>query len=302
MNSLGKYRAFKKLFVFTRVITVAAIMVLPALPGSAQTASGGSGALSAINGYFTNWFERVDATLAEQPHWAPPVATTSPRLQEVLRYDIMWQSLHGDHDLVNYGSAKGFEFIPSEHLQFIVGIPPYETQNSGPRKSGWGDQMFLMKYRFAAGNEENGNYLLTGFMGVSVPNGGNAFSAKRFVYSPTLAGGKGWGNFDIQGTVGASFPDNFAVHTGTGTPVLANCILQYRIAKVIWPEVEANYTYWPNGIHEGLNQLLITPGLVVGRFPIYGRVACMFGVGCQIAVTDGPLYHRNVIFTARMPF
>src|SRR5579863_10003673 len=80
-----------------------------------------AGFLGSIEDYFAHWFDRVDATLAEQPHWAPPVGITSPRLQEVLRYDIMWQSLKGGHDLVNYGSGKGLEFIPSENIQFIIG-------------------------------------------------------------------------------------------------------------------------------------------------------------------------------------
>lgn len=261
-----------------------------------------SGFFASITDYFSHWFDRVDATLAEQPHWAPPVATTSPRLQEVLRYDIMWQSLKGGHELWNYGSGKGIEFIPAERIQFIVGIPPYETENTSPPKNGWGDQSFLMKYRFAAANEDEGNYILTGFMGLTVPNGSSDYTTKHYVYSPTLAGGKGRGDFSIQGTVGTSIPDNGGVSKGAGTPFLANCILQYRIAKVLWPEVEANYTYWPNGVHQDLNQLFIKPGLVVGKFPIYGRVNCMFGIGCQVAVTDNPLYHRNVIFTTRFPF
>lgn len=294
MKPMGKYSRF--------ALPLISLLLLAAPASHAESANGGSGVFAGINDYFAHWFDRVDATLAEQPHWAPPVTTTSPRLQEVLRYDLMWENLKGGHELVNYGSAKGLEFIPSEHLQFIIGIPPYETQDTHPRKNGWGDEMFLMKYRFAAANEENGDYILTGFMGVSVPNGGNAYSAKHFVYSPTLAGGKGWGDFDVQGTIGASIPDNLGVRTGSGTPLLASCILQYRITKVIWPEVEANYTYWPNGAHESLNQLFITPGLVVGRFPVYGRLACMFGVGCQVAVTENPLYHRNIIFTARLPF
>jgi hypothetical protein len=27
--------------------------------------------------------------------------------------------------------------------------------------------------------------------------------------------------------------------------------MQYKAGKVLWPEVEANYTYYPNGEHEG---------------------------------------------------
>ena len=78
--------------------------------------------------------------------------------------------------------------------------------------------------------------------------------------------------------------------------------IQYRIADVLWSEVEANYTYWPNCKNEDLSQLFITPGLVVGKFPIWRRVGVMVGIGCQFAVTDKPLYHRNYALTARFPF
>lgn len=157
---IRKCRGLAILIVLALFTTV--LMVAPS-PAAESSQEGSSSFLSPVNDYFAQWFDRVDATLAEQPRWAPPVATTSPRLQEVLRYDLMWQSLKGGHEL-------------------------------------------------------------------------------------------------------------------------------------------ANYTYWANGIHNGQNQLFITPGLVVGKFPLWGRLACMFGVGFQVAVTDNPLYHRNFIFTSRIPF
>jgi len=46
---------------------------------------------SAQDGYFTDWFPRVDKTQAEQPHWITPLATTTPRLEEEVRYDQWWQ-------------------------------------------------------------------------------------------------------------------------------------------------------------------------------------------------------------------
>jgi hypothetical protein len=265
-------------------------------------ASEDPGFFTDVGDYFANWFDRVDATSAKQPHWASPLVTTSGRLLQQVRYDIMWQSLKGGHELVNYGGGKGLEFIPAERLEFCVGIPPWESKDTSPQQNGWGDQMFFMKYRIAAANEQEGNYILSGLMGVSVPNGSKEFSTGRFVYSPTLAGGKGWGDFNIQGTIGTSIPDNGGASKGAGTPLLVNCALQYNVAKVFWPQVEANYTYWPNGTHEHLNQLFITPGVVIGKFPIYNRLSCMLAVGCQVAVTENPLYHRSIIFSSRFPF
>jgi hypothetical protein len=140
------------------------------------------------------------------------------------------------------------------------------------------------------------------FAGLTAPTGSENFSGHHYTLTPSITGGKGWGDFDFQTTVGVSIPDTGAAAAGAGTPLLANAVLQYRIADVLWPEVEANYTYWPNGKNEDLSQLFITPGLVVGKFPIWRRVGVMVGKGCQFAVTDKPLYHRNYALTARFPF
>ncbi len=48
--------------------------------------------------------------------------------------------------------------------------------------------------------------------------------------------------------------------------------------------------------------MLLTPGLLLGRFPIAGRVGLTLGAGVQIAASDNPVYHRSIIFSARMPF
>jgi hypothetical protein len=251
--------------------------------------------------YFTDWFTRVDKSREQQPSWMPPVVTTSPALQEVLRYDITQESLPGGHNLTSYGSGKGLEFIPAEPIQLTIGIPAWQTVNTSPEKSGWADQTFLMKYRFLSANEQSGNYILTGFFGLSVPNGSSVFTTHHFVFTPTAAFGKGWGDFDIQSTLGVSIPDDSGRHT-LGTPIALNVIPQYRLLKFLWPETEFNYTYWPNGTHEGLNQLFVTPGIMLGRFPLFSRVSVMVGGGAQLALTDRPLYQRNFVFTARIRF
>ncbi len=249
-----------------------------------------------------DWLARADATRAEQPHWFPPIFTVSPNLQQVLRYDLMSESLAGGHTLNTYGSGKGVEFIPAEHIQFIVGVPSYQTQNASPHKNGWADETFLVKYRFAAANEEHGNYVLTGFLGLSVPSGSDNYTTHHFVFTPTAAFGKGWGDFNVQNTLSISVPDNEQGRNSLGTPVALNTTAQYHLAKIFWPEVEVNYTWWPDGTHEGLNQVFITPGLGLGQIPLWGRFRLMIGAACQVAVTDHPLYHRNLILTTRVRF
>lgn len=255
-----------------------------------------------VGDYFLNWFDRVSAIQAEQPHWVTPLATVTPRLEEELRYDQTVQSLPGAHKLVNYDGNKGVELIPFSPVEIIIGVPAWETENLTPRKNGWTDETFLLKYRITSANEENGNYIVTVFMGLSVPSGSLNYSSGHFMYTPTIAAGKGWGDFDVQSTLGLTIPDVIGERAGPGMPLAWNTTFQYHIQKYIWPEVEANYTWYPNGKHEGLEQLFITPAVDIGRFPIYQRVGVTFAAGVQVAVTDHPLMHRNIIFSARLPF
>jgi hypothetical protein len=255
-----------------------------------------------VSNYFLNWFDRVSAIQAGQPHWVTPLATVTPRLEEEIRYDQMWQSVTGGHQTDNYGGNKGLELIPFDPVEVIIGVPAYEFENTNPHRYGWTDETFLLKYRLASGNEDNGNYIVTAFMGLSVPSGSQPYSTGHFLYTPTIAAGKGWGNFDVQSTLGVTIPDVIGEHKGPGMPVAWNTAFQYHVFKYFWPEVEANYTYWMNGTREGINQLYITPGILLGRLPIYDRVGLTFGAGVQVAVTDKPQLHRNIIVTARLPF
>jgi hypothetical protein len=258
--------------------------------------------LSPVGDYFLNWFDRVSKTQAEQPHWVTPVATVTPRLEEELRYDQFRETIPGGHSLYNSDGGKGLELIPAEHVELIIGVPAYETENTHIRKNGWTDETFLAKYRILSANEENGNYILTAFLGLSVPSGSDTWSSHHYGFTPTIAFGKGWGRFDFQSTLGMSFPDNGATAGGPGTPILSNTALQYHVAKYFWPEVEANYTYWPNGEHNEKSQLFITPGLVLGRFPIWKRVGVTLAAGYQVAVTEKPTIRNNLILSARIPF
>jgi hypothetical protein len=254
--------------------------------------------------YFSNWFVRVSKTQAEQPHWVTPLVTVTPRLEEELRYDQMWESDHDDHSLTSFGGGKGLELIPAEDIEVIIGLPAWQTQFSSPQhKDGWTDESFLIKYRLLSANEQEGNYILTAFMGLSVPNGSGNTTSHHYLYTPTLAGGKGWGDFDIQSTLGIAIPDNGSVKTGSGTPILSNTALQYHVMKYFWPEVEANFTYWPNGEHSELSQLYITPGLLIGRIHLVGRLGLTAGLGYQIAVSDEhPNYRNNLVLSVRLPF
>ena len=253
--------------------------------------------------YFSNWFKRVDETLAEQPHWIAPIFLTTPLLTELYRYDQNWQHLsNGGGNLKVFGAGKGLELIPAKTIQLIFGVPPYEQRSGKNAAQGIGDYPFLLiKNRFLSANEENGNYVLTGFLAFSAPVGSRAFTTNNFAITPTIAVGKGWGNFDMQLTFSSTFPTG-DVHT-LGTPLLTNLTFQYHLLELLWPEVEVNYTYWPNGANRGKNQVFITPGVVLGRIRLYGRLTLTVGTGYQFAVSDAhPQYENNWILSVRTNF
>ena len=258
---------------------------------------------SAFEDYFRDWFKRVDETQAVQPHWKPPLFGTTSLLTELYKYDQYFEHLsNGAGNLTIFDAGKGLELIPAKSIEVIFGLPPYEERSGKNPASGFGDWPFLLiKDRFLSANEENGNYCLTGFVAFTAPTGSNAFSTKNFGITPSFAAGKGWGDFDVQTSFGINIP------TGDfhklGTPLLINTAFQYRVFKVIWPQVEVNYTYWPNGPNRGKNQVFLLPGVVIGPMPLYNRLTWSVGAGYQFAVTDAhPQYENNLIFDFRVNF
>ena len=122
--------------------------------------------------YFSHWFDRVDHTQSEQPHWITPVATTTPRLEEEVRYDQDWLQHADGYRWDEYDGAKGVELIPWYKTELIIQAPPYYEYNGDPSETnGVGDIQFLVKYRILSRNEEHGNYILTAFLGWSIPTG-----------------------------------------------------------------------------------------------------------------------------------
>jgi hypothetical protein len=251
----------------------------------------------------------VGRTQDEQPHWITPLATGTPRLEQEFRLDMFSEALPNHSHLDNYGAGKGLDLVVAENVQITLGIPAYETRTSSTGATlaeGWGDwPALLVKYRFASANEEHGNYILTGFLQFSVPTGNTAFTNHFYIVQPSLAFGKGWGNFDVQATVSEQFPTGGvrSAEKSFGHPVLVNVTVQYFLLNFFWPELEANSTWWPDGSKEGKTQLFLTPGVIFGRFTIRDRVKLIFGAGYQFSITpSAPAYRNNVILTLRSTF
>ena len=255
---------------------------------------------SAQDGYFADWFARVDKTKDEQPHWVTPLATTTPRLEEEYRYEQLWQTNAKGITTDNFDGGKGLELIPFEKVEVIFNVPPYLVHNDPTVPDGFGDVAFLVKYRLISANEEHGNYILTAFVSWSLPTGDHKNGALHAVITPTIAYGKGFGNFVLQGTFGVGLPT--VDTTLVGRNYAWNNTFQYRVFRKFWPEVELNSTFFQDGKNDGQKQNFVTPGLVMGRFRLWGRVGFTAGGGYQIATTHFHTSNHNAILSIRFPF
>jgi hypothetical protein len=251
------------------------------------------------DGFFHDWFRMVSSTQSQQPYWITPLATTTPRLEEEFRYDVQWQTHNSGVVTDNFGVSKGLEIIPARDFEVIVSVPPYVVNNPDSH-NGFGDWQFLVKYRIAAGNEEDGNYILTAFFQMSLPTGQYEQGALDPVITPTIAYGKGFRDFDVQGTLGISLPTGHEVAIGRN--LAWNNTFQYRIFRKFWPEIEVNFTHFYQGEHNGNTSVYLTPGLVLGRFHLWRRLGFTIGGGYQIAATSFHPTNHIPIFSVRFPF
>jgi hypothetical protein len=277
----------------------------PALLGDSNGGGGSDG------NFFDDWMATANAAQASQPHWMTPLVTVTPRLEQEVRYDQYFESRGNGSDLTIFDSGKGLELIPTDTNEVLINPPAYQDKtNVAHPVSGWLDDQFLVvKQRLVSANEEEGNYIVTAFLGVTADSGSSVFTNGTWIVTPTLAFGKGWGDFDIQATTGVAIP--FRNQSTLGTPIATNVAFQYHLFEYFWPEFEVNHTYWADGNERGgKNQVLLTPGLILGRFVIKDRVKVIIGGGYQFAVSpryvdtteQTPAYNHSFIMTARLTF
>jgi hypothetical protein len=263
-----------------------------------------------ITDYFLHWYDRVHEAQATQPHWMTPIATVTPRLEEEIRYDQQFQVLGTGAQIANFDGGKGLELIPTTMNEILINAPAYEERTIKSPAQGFADWNFLtIKQRIVSAPEDKGNYILTTFVGVQAPMLGSPFTNKAWVVTPTLAGGKGWGDFDVQATVGTPIPTSHV--SVIGNSLVTNVALQYHFAEYFWPELEFNDTYWFNGLRGHRNQLFLTPGIVFGRFALGGGLKGIIGIGYQFAVMPSPVvlspaltptYNHAWLLTSRVAF
>jgi len=283
-----------RLSVLLLALPALAALAGPALADPPMPAGYTAAPTTNIGDYFAHWFDRVNQAQASQPHWITPLVTVTPRLEEEVRYDQYWQHQASGAAITTYGSGKGLELIPTTTNEILLNPPAYDQRTIKKPAAGWADDPFLIvKQRLLSANEEQGNYIVTAFLGVQAPTGSRIFTNDAWVVTPTIAGGKGWGDFDIQATVGVPIP--LAHEKTIGTSIVTNATFQYHFAKYFWPEFEVNYTYWADGVRGGKNQVFLTPGLVLGRFEVVQRLRLIIGAGYQVAVAPTPLSREPVL-------
>lgn len=251
-------------------------------------------------GFFRRYARMVDETAAKQPDWLSPLATTSGRIKQEFRYDVFDQPAAGGDRLYQLGGKKGFEFISSPRTQVLLGIPSYYLASPNGPPAGFGDLPVQLRFRIASAPRAKGDYLLTIILAATLPTGAHRYGSGDAVLTPALAAGKGWGRFDLQSTIGANLPTGGVARLGR--QLVWDTAFQYDAGWKLWPEVEANSTFYETGRNAGAKQVFLTPGLGFGRVRIHKQMRFSSAVGMQIAATRFHTYNHRWIFSERFSF
>ena len=249
---------------------------------------------------FHSWLRMAAETQANQPDWLSPLATTSGRLKQELRYDLWDQPSTPGNRTYQFGGNKGLEFITSSRTQVLFGVPTYTLVSPSGPPGGFGDLPLQLKFRISSAERSEGNYLVTFILAATAPTGSHRYGTGNGVLTPTIAAGKGWGRFDVQSTFGANLPTGNTARIGR--QLQWNAAFQYRAAWKLWPELELNSTFYKTGPHAGEQQVFLTPGLGFGRVQLRRGLRFSSAAGMQIAVTRFHTYDHRWMFSERFSF
>ena len=258
------------------------------------------------------WTAQADAARASQPFWAGPLVTSTPLLEQRLRFDALFQQgSDGQRGLV-LDDGKGVQVIAGPTTELLFGLPPY-VQRSGVGAAlpvaGFADEPLLrVKERLFSADAARGDYVVSVSLGLQMPSGAAALTNDAWLLTPTLGFGKGWGAFVVQGSAGLLVPMGAGAER-FGVRGAVNLALQYHAARYVWPELEANWQGANGGSRAGESLLYLTAGVMLSRFPLSERTGMSVGAGYQAAVSPhprlGPLtppYERAWILTSRLSF
>jgi len=260
--------------------------------------------------FVADWSKRVEDSRNSQPQWLPPLNTLSPLITQLLREDIYYQWAANGSQTLNVGANKGLFLVPAKTIEVDIGVPTFEQRYDVQPAYGLLDWQFLqIKQRLLSANKEEGNYIATAAFAAQVPTGAKAFTNGAVVLTPSLAGGIGFGDLNVQAAT------SFAILTTSGatlgTSWATNVTFQYQLAGIFWPEFEVNWTHWLGGTQrDGKDQLFFTVGTLLGPLALTRATAAVFGVGYQFAIAPAPqfepvltpAYQNAIVISARLVF
>jgi hypothetical protein len=290
----------------------------PVDQASPQTAAPADGFFGTLDSIIATLNADAASARATQPNWSTPLVTTTALLERRFRFDFSQQHSGNGTNTTALDGTRAVEMIVSPTTEIQFGPPPYDIRsgvagtgrtNKGaiPSLAGFNDwPFFRVKERLLSSPESEGNYILTALFQIQAPAGIPRLTNNSWEYIPTLAGGKGWGDFDIQAAVSAPIPASD--RNVIGYQIQTNVAFQYRIQKLV-PELEVNWTYYASGQRGGLNQVYLTPGVLFGRFKLSDTMYLTMGAGYQVAVSPDyrpkpltPAYQNAFLFTTRVGF
>jgi len=278
---------------------------------STPLVAGAPAEADAVSSFLAAWAARAEQVRANQPAWSSPLVTTTGMLEQRFRFDGSEQQAGNGADTRVTDGGKGLDLIVSNSNEVQIAAPPYELRSTPTGKgafTGFGDWAFMrVKQQLASSPASGDNYFVTVWLQVQAPTGIGPLTNNAWTYLPTFAFGKGWGDFDIQATVGGVLP---ASHVATlGDQIQTNVAFQYHLMTILWPELEVNWTHYVGGQRDGLDQVFLTAGVVLGRFRLTDRVLFTTGAGYQFAVSPSfrpnpltPAYNHAMLFTSRFNF
>ena len=266
-----------------------------------------AGTMWGQDGWFARYQARVLATQVNQPGWATPLVTASPRIEQGFRTDYTRQSLAGGRTSWNYGGAKGLQLVPLPRVELRLSPPPFLTHSNPKVEDGFGDVAFRAKYRLYGSNEQHHNALVTVDLGSTVPTGKSGNGSCCATLAPVLELGKGFGRFAVTTSGGGVLPVTNG--KGLGRQIAWNTAAEYTPTRFLWVDFEVNSTFYKGGRNDGKEQTFATPGVIVSRLPLIRRkgggkdvLALTLGFGEQIALTHFNTYNHAPIATARLRF
>ena len=266
--------------------------------------------LTPLEAYIARLPEIKRAVIASQPSWVSPIVTTTARLEQNLRYEQTTQVAATGSRVDNFDNGKGARFIVADGIEVQANPPPLEHRTLTKQGSGTGDWQFTsLRYRVASANAEGGDYVVSVYSNFQAPSGSTLFTQKAWIFSPSVAAGKGWGRFDIQANATLQVPGSN--RATIGDVFVGNVAFQYHLGEYFWPQFEVNTSHYIGGQRGGLTTVYLTPGILFGRFALTPDNNLTFGVGYQRAVAPSrtittpvltPSYDHALIIASRLSF